>query len=172
MSRRKLWSALTLGGIVTLSGCVKTVDVSSESAATASADAQAREAMASEAAGHVSEGNPEGTPPGDAAADAPVVARAGVGKQGQSLQNETGVGRMIAQPAITLFAVKQRAVFEIQIPQAMQLFEALEGRKPKDHDEFMNKIIKANNINLPELPEGKIYRYHPDDAQLYVEPAK
>lgn len=168
MSRRNLWSALTLGGIVALAGCVKTVDVSEESAATASADAQAREAMASEAAGHVSEGNPEGTPPSDAS----VVAKAGVGKQGQSLQNETGVGRMIAQPAITLFAVKQRAVFEIEIPHAMQLFEALEGRKPKDHDEFMNKIIKANNINLPELPEGKIYRYHPDDAQLYVETAK
>jgi hypothetical protein len=169
MLRAKLWSVLALGGIAALAGCdlQKTPPASSDVGDSTAADEQARQAIASEAAAHVSEGNPEGTPPGDA----PVVARAGVGKEGQSLQNETGIGRAIAQPAITLFAVKQRAVFEIQIPQAMNLFEALEGRKPKDHDEFMNKIIKANNINLPELPAGKIYRYHPDDAQLYVESA-
>ena len=101
----------------------------------------------------------------------PVVAAPGVAKQGQSLKNETGIGRMIVQPAVTLFAVRERAVFEIQIPQAMQLWEASNGRKPKSHEEFMDQVIKANNIKLPELPEGKIYRYHPDDAQLYVHPA-
>ncbi len=61
----------------------------------------------------------------------PVKAEAGVGKQGQSLKNESGVGRMVAQPAITLFAVKQRVVFEIQIPQAMNLYEAEKGYKPR-----------------------------------------
>jgi len=104
-------------------------------------------------------------------AEAPVKAEAGVGKQGQSLRDEQGVGRMIVQPAVTLFAVRERAVFEIQIPQALNLFQGLEGRKPKDHDEFMTKIIKANNIALPELPAGRTYRYHPEDGQLYVHPA-
>lgn len=99
------------------------------------------------------------------------LARAGVGKQGQSLRNETGVGRMIAQPAITLFAVRQRAVFEIQIPHALALYKATNGNDPKTHDEFMTHIIKANNINLPELPEGRVYRYHPDEGLLYVHPA-
>lgn len=102
----------------------------------------------------------------------PVKAEAGVGKQGQSLKNESGVGRMVAQPAITLFAVKQRVVFEIQIPQAMQLYQAEKGNPPKTHDEFMTRIIKANNINLPELPAGQVYKYDPEKAELWVYPAE
>lgn len=101
----------------------------------------------------------------------PRVAETGVGKQGQSLEGESGVGKMIAQPAITLFRVKQKVVFEIQIPKTMQLFKALEGRNPKSHAEFMKEIIKKGQIKLPELPAGQIYNYHPDDGQLWVEPA-
>lgn len=97
-----------------------------------------------------------------------VVAEAGVGKQGQSLQNEQGIGAMIVQPARSLFAVKQRLVFEVQIPKAMQSFEAIEGRKPRTHDEYMNKIIKANLIKLPELPAGQSYVYDPDLGELMV----
>jgi hypothetical protein len=104
----------------------------------------------------------------------PRRAEAGVGKQGQALQREVGddqgVKRIIAQPALTLFQVKQRVVFEIQIPQAMQLYEASNGRGPKSHDEFMNKIIRDNNIVLPELPEGAEYQYHPESKELWVHP--
>ncbi len=78
-----------------------------------------------------------------------------MGKRGQSLKNETGVGRFIAQPAMSLFAVEQRMVFQVQIPQALDLYKASNGRLPKSHDEFMTQIIKANNIRLPELPPGK-----------------
>lgn len=102
--------------------------------------------------------------------EAPIKAEAGVGKQGQSLRNEKGVGRMIAQPAISLFAVKQRVVFEIQIPQAMELYKASNGNYPKSHQDFMTHIIKANNIPLPALPEGQEYKYHPDEGQLWVHP--
>ena len=87
------------------------------------------------------------------------------------LRNETGVGAMIATPAVTLFAVEQRAVFDIQIPKSMQLWKPPTVRKPKSHEEFMSQIIKANSIQLPELPAGKIYRYHPERCQLYVHPA-
>lgn len=97
-------------------------------------------------------------------------AEVGVGLQGQSLQNETGVGKIIAGPAVTLFQTKQKVVFEIQVPQALELHRGLEGDYPKSHAEFMEKIIKANNINLPKLPEGQVYRYHPDDHTLWVEP--
>lgn len=103
---------------------------------------------------------------------APMKAEAGVGKQGQSLKNESGMGRMVAQPAITLFAVKQRVVFEIQIPQAMQLYQAEKGYKPKSHDDFMNFIVKANNINLPALPEGQVYKYDVEKGELWVYPAE
>ena len=76
---------------------------------------------------------------------------------------------MIVQPARTLFAFKQRAVFEIQIPSAMKLFKATEGRNPKSHDEFMTKIIKANSIKLPELPAGQTYDYDPQLGELMVQ---
>jgi hypothetical protein len=109
--------------------------------------------------------------PAPPALQAPIKAEAGVGKQGQSLKNANSMDRMIVQPAITLFTVKQRAVFEIQIPQAMSLYQASNGNYPKSHNEFMTHIIKANNINLPELPAGQVYKYHPDTNDLWVHPA-
>src|SRR5262245_14652462 len=42
---------------------------------------------------------------------------------------------------------------------SIQLFNAAEGRYPKDHEEFMEKIIKANNIQLPVLPYKGRYQY-------------
>jgi len=103
------------------------------------------------------------------AGDGRIRAEVGVGKQGQSLKDETGIGGMIAQPARTLFAVKQRAVFDIQIPSAVKLFEATEGRKPRSHDEYMSKIISANKIQLPELPAGQTYVYDPQQGELMVQ---
>ena len=81
-----------------------------------------------------------------------------------------GYGKgVIATPAASLWAVRERMVFEVQIPEAMKLFKATEDRAPKSHEEFMEKIIKANNIHLPELPEGDRYRYDPKTEQLMVE---
>ena len=91
-------------------------------------------------------------------------AEVGVGKKGRSY----GKG-VIVTPVATLFAVRERLVFEVQIPEAMKLFKATEDRAPKSHEEFMEKIIKANNIHLPELPEGDRYRYDPKTEQLMVE---
>lgn len=98
-----------------------------------------------------------------------VKAEAGVGERGRSLENETGVGKMIAEPAKALFSFEQKAVFDIQIPQAMQLFKAMQGRDPESHDEFMEKIVKANRLQLPKLPEGHKYVYDTDSSQLMVE---
>jgi len=94
-----------------------------------------------------------------------VRAGVGVGKQGRSLDNMSGV---IVQPAKSLFAFKERAVFQFQIPQAMQLFAATNGRKPKSHDEFMASIIKANNIQLPTLPQGQRYQFDVQSGELMV----
>ena len=94
-------------------------------------------------------------------------ADVGVGKKGR------GYGQgVIATPAATLYAVREKMVFQAQIPQAMNLFKAENDRAPKDHQEFMEKIIKANNIHLPELPEGDRYRYDPKTEQLMVESPK
>lgn len=102
-----------------------------------------------------------------------VVAQkavAGVGKKGQSLRNDTGVAKMISGPASALFNVQQKAVLEIQIPHALQLFQATEGRLPKSHEEFMEKIVTANNLVLPELPAGAVYKFDTEKGELWVYP--
>jgi hypothetical protein len=94
-----------------------------------------------------------------------VRAQAGVGAQGRSLDNESGI---IVTPAKTLFTVREKAIFEIAIPQALKLFEATEGRKPNSHEEFMSRVVKPNNIQLPRLPEGQRYQYNPQLGELMV----
>jgi hypothetical protein len=94
-----------------------------------------------------------------------VEAEAGVGKQGQSLKNDTGV---LVEAAKALFQFRQKAVFEIQIPDALNKFQGIEGRKPNSHDEFM-KIIKANGIQLPTLPANQRYIYDVERGELMVE---
>ena len=56
----------------------------------------------------------------------------------------------------------------INIDKALQLFNATEGRYPESHEEFMEKIIKANNIQLPALPEGEEYLYSTEEQKLMV----
>jgi hypothetical protein len=91
-------------------------------------------------------------------------AEVGVGKKGR------GYGQgVIATPAATLFAAKERLIFEDLIPHAMDIFKATEDRAPKTHEEFMEKIIKANDIRLPALPPGHSYKYDPAQSQLMVE---
>ena len=99
-----------------------------------------------------------------------VKAQVGVGIKGRSLDGETGIGKMISAPAATLFNVKEKVVFEIQLPQALNLFRASEGRLPKSHEEFMEKIVKANQIKLPELPVGMVYRFNTELGELWVDP--
>ncbi len=95
-------------------------------------------------------------------------AEAGVGDKGRGY----GAGP-IATPISTYFRVRERIAFDIQIPHSMNLYKASEGRAPKTHEEFMEKIIKANQIHLPTLPEGQHYMYDPKQEQLMViEPAR
>lgn len=100
------------------------------------------------------------------------VAGVGSGIKGRSL-DDPGVVDAIAQPAKSYFAVKERVVFEFQIPQALQLYKAETGAGPATHEEFIEKIITANQIPLPALPDGHRYVYDPQTEQLMVEkPAK
>lgn len=45
--------------------------------------------------------------------------------------------------------------------QAVQHFQATEGRLPKDHDEFMNKIVQPMGIDLGYKEEGQEFLYDP-----------
>lgn len=59
-------------------------------------------------------------------------------------------------------------VSNIAVVQAVNLFQAAEGRYPKDHEEFMTEVIKRNNIRLAMLPHGSVYKYDVENHQLVV----
>jgi len=90
-------------------------------------------------------------------------AEAGVGKKGRNYG-----GGVITEPIRQYFQVSQRIHF-MNMEHAMRLYKAEFGNLPKSHDEFMDKIIKANSIELPELPEGERYVYDPARGELMVE---
>lgn len=102
------------------------------------------------------------------------VAKTGVGVKGDSLNEIKGNDprMLIAGPVKAYFNLRERTVFEINLPKAEQLYNALHGRNPRNHEEYMREIVKANNIQLPRLPEGMVYRYHPDTNELWVEAEK
>jgi len=56
----------------------------------------------------------------------------------------------------------------MSIDHAMNLYKAEHDRYPKDYDEFMADIIKANNIALPELPYYQKYGYDENEHKLKV----
>lgn len=101
-----------------------------------------------------------------------VEAKAGVGKQGQAL-NQPHMDQPLTQPLVvplrTKVLVEQRLVFDVQIRQALDLYKATNGDFPKTHEEFMREIIDANQIKLPELPAGQRYVWVPETEKLMVE---
>jgi hypothetical protein len=98
-----------------------------------------------------------------------VVAEQGVGLKGRSLDEYEGV---VVTPVKSLFAARERLAFEVSIPHALNLYQATEGRMPKSHEEFMQHIIEANQIQLPQLPEGHRYLWDPERGELMVERPK
>ena len=98
-----------------------------------------------------------------------VKAEAGVGKQGQSLQGEGG---MLVTPIKAFFNTQQRLTFDVQLKQAFDLYKAKNGSAPKSHDEYMQKVVAANQIRLPELPAGHKYVYDVEQETLMVERPK
>jgi hypothetical protein len=94
-----------------------------------------------------------------------VKAKAGVGKLGRSLDEHSGV---IVTPAKVYFTVRERVVFDVQIPEALKLYKALNGKAPQSHEQFMKDIVEANQIQLPQLNPGVTYVYDPQTEELMV----
>ena len=62
-------------------------------------------------------------------------------------------------------------ISKIEIDHALGLFNATEGRYPSSYEEFMEKVIKANDIKLPVLPYKGHYEYdveHHDLKAVYT----
>jgi len=57
---------------------------------------------------------------------------------------------------------------QLKIQHAMDLYHAENDRYPKDYDEFMAVIIKANGIALPVLPPYQEYGYDEKEHKLII----
>lgn len=105
------------------------------------------------------------TPPDPPATPTETVkADVGVAQAGRSLDKESGV---LVQPAKTYFAIREKAVFQIAIPGAYNLYKA-ENETPLTFDEFKEKVLDPNKIKLPPLPPGHTYEWDPETEQLNV----
>ncbi len=80
--------------------------------------------------------------------------------------------RIVAKDPITLQGnayvsiVGRTSILNIQ--HAIDLYKATNDRFPKDYDEFMAEIIRANNIALPQLPPYQAYGYDEKEHKLIV----
>lgn len=121
-------------------------------------------------------GDPGNAPGGDAAgavaAAVPPAQKASVAvvKVGAKLRDNSDAQKMITGAPGVLLDAKPNALFNISIPQAIQLFKASEGRVPKNHAEFMAKIIEPNNLTLPVLLDGLVYQFNTEKEELWVYP--
>ncbi len=111
---------------------------------------------------------PQSTPTYQTVQETKSKAKVGDGKKGHTYGSN-----MITVSGSTFWRAKEKITFEIQIPKALQLYKALNGKGPKDHQQFMKEIVKANQIKLPKLPDDHRYEYDPKTEQLMVaKPAK
>jgi hypothetical protein len=107
-------------------------------------------------------------PPGDTEM-VEEVAAVGAGTKSNIVKG----GGIISEPVRAFFRTGERIVFDITIPNAMKTFKAGNDNKgPKDHEEFMARIIQENSIELPSLPDGHKYRYDPETEDLLVQRPK
>ena len=84
-------------------------------------------------------------------------------------------GKVHATDYITVQADAYRTsvanIAKMKVKMDMDLYEALNGEKPKTYEEFMEMIIKkgkADGIQLPMLPYYQEYGYDPDKKELVV----
>jgi hypothetical protein len=79
---------------------------------------------------------------------------------------------IVFTPMHANFSLKEQAIFDLQIPKAMELFQGVHNRKPNSHAEFMREIIQKSNIRLPRLSEGARYIYDPEIGEFLIERPK
>lgn len=106
--------------------------------------------------------------PGDGAPQVPaqerVKAEFGVGAKGKSSNSP------IRYAANAYFNATEKLQF-MAAQHALDLYKAQDpnGRGPQSHDDYMEKIVEFNRIELPVLPEGHQYVYDPEAGELFVE---
>jgi hypothetical protein len=115
-------------------------------------------------------------------AKAPKKPQPIVGKRTQDIKDanaelkagnaKVGSTRIVAKDPFTLqgnayVAIIGRTSMD-NMKHAVDLYHAQNDRYPKDLDEFMNEIIKPNNIALPMLPHYQEYGYDANEHKLII----
>jgi hypothetical protein len=70
-----------------------------------------------------------------------------------------------------VYRTKVGEIAKMAVQHSMDIYEAMNGEKPKTYEEFMEQIIKkgrADGIQLPMLPYYQEYGYDPDKKELVV----
>jgi hypothetical protein len=136
---------------------------------------------------------PQSTEPPAEPAPAPVAAPAPapaapegghgfiVGRTTQDIKENTAEvqqgaqvasSKIVAKDPITMqgnaYVVMTGSIAKDKIDYALKLYQAENDRYPKDHKEFMEEIIKKNNITLPVLPHYQEYSYDPVNHKLLI----
>ena len=70
--------------------------------------------------------------------------------------------------ALEAYGPAVQRISESEIAHALNFYNAEHDRYPKDYEEFMEQIIKANRIKLPVLPGKKKYQYDVENHKLIV----
>jgi hypothetical protein len=76
---------------------------------------------------------------------------------------------IITTPLSTYWRAQERIEYEAKIQYGLKLYKGEHGHFPKTMEEFEEKILKLNQVKLPELPEGHRYVYDPEKGELLVE---
>ncbi len=176
-----LWVTLTLVlGAILISGCGDYEPAAPPTPAAPKAEApQAAAAAAPTVEKKAAESAVKTAPPKADAGPAPKEQpqAAGEGSKPEQRKAEFGVGArghdygpgVLTTPLSVYFTIQERMAFTIKIPAAMNLFKATENRVPKSQEEYMQRIIKDNDIELPTLRYGDRYVYDPKTGELMVE---
>ena len=85
----------------------------------------------------------------------------------QVVRPKVNITNPVTGPLQAFEPMKQQ-IAQLGIDHAINLFRALEDRYPKDHNEFMQRVIKENNIRLPEPSRGFAYQYDVENHKLLV----
>lgn len=112
---------------------------------------------------------------------APVAPRPILGQKTQDIRDmnkEKQAGGVVASTKITaqdpirlqgnayVSIIGKNSILNIQ--HALDLYQAETGEFPKTTEEFMEKIIKANNVALPKLPFYQEYGYDAANHKLVI----
>src|SRR5262245_23747966 len=74
-----------------------------------------------------------------------------------------------ARPPQSAVSKAKETVNLMLVKHGLELYKAMNGEYPKNQAVFDEQIIKANQIELPKLPDGDRYAYDPQKGEFRVE---